>query len=67
MRKGKPFPSKINWMAFWKHRYLILDFINQVAHGSASKADIACGFYGGSPTWAKQFKAAADEIITVVK
>ncbi len=61
--KTKPFPSGVNWLAFWKHRWIIMDFINQVAHGDQFTAVCVMYSYGGSTLIGVALKEAADAII----
>ena len=59
----KPFPSNVRWAALWKHRWVLLNFLNQVAYGTERDADNVVSLYGGSTKFAIDFfRAAVDSI-----
>ena len=59
----KPFPAKVNWLAAWKYRWLVLDMINQIAHGGCFDAMNMASSYGASKSWGNALYYAAQEII----
>lgn len=61
--KHKPFPAKVNWLAVWKYRWLLLDLVNQIAHGVATDTAIVARLYGGSVKFGDDLYVAAREII----
>lgn len=61
----KPFPSRINWKSFWKHRYLILNLINQIAYGTEAHAVKVINGYGGADAVGKDLYEASKEIIQI--
>lgn len=63
----KPFPARVRWGNVWKHRWVILDFLNQVAHGNWKEAEQAAHLYGGSTEFGYELKRAANDIIEVDK
>ncbi len=65
LHNKKPFPAKVNWLAFWKHRWIVLDMLNQVAHGNWVVAEAAVRLYGGSAHAAYALKRAANDIIDI--
>ncbi len=65
MKYGKPFHSRVNWRAFWRHRWLILNILNQVAYGKEVDAVQVARLYGGCPQVGRDLYRAACEIIEV--
>jgi hypothetical protein len=63
MFRRKPFPAKVNWRAFWKHRWLVLNILNQIAYGSQSHAVETVRSYGGADFVGQALWAASREII----
>ena len=65
MRPRKPFPSRVRWWKLWKHRWTVLNFLNQIAYGTPEKAVFVLGYYGGCEEVGKELFLAAKDIIDV--
>lgn len=61
----KPFPARVRWSALWRHRWTVLNLLNQVAHGSLSDTVIVVVHYRGSPEFAAELYTAARKIVEV--
>jgi hypothetical protein len=61
----KLFPSKINWVQFWRNRWIVLDILNQVAYGTVEQAVETVRSYGGHDQVGVKFFNACKEIIKV--
>ena len=58
------FPAKVHWLWLWRERWVLLEFLNQVAHGEYLDALTVCHHYSGSPNFAYKFFRAAKRSIT---
>jgi hypothetical protein len=61
----KPFPSKVNWRALWRHRWVLLNFLNQVAYGRFEDTCLIVGHYSGTNSFARLLYKAATDVIQV--
>ncbi len=59
----KPFPADVNWVEVWRNRWIILNFVNQIAHGTETNAIAVSDRYGGSIDFGKKLFEAAKKII----
>ena len=62
---GKMFPAQISWSAFWRHRYEILNLLNQIAHGSNCDAEYIAQYYGGSNEVGLRWLRVARDVVKV--
>jgi hypothetical protein len=56
---------RVRWLQVWRHRWLMLNLINQMAHGSPGHIRALLQLYGGSPALASRLYDAARDIIVV--
>jgi len=63
--RRKPFPARVNWLALWRCRWVVLDLLNQIAHGEPHEAVQLIGRYSGSPVFGFALYDAARKIIDV--
>jgi hypothetical protein len=59
----KPFPSRVRWGAVWRHRWLFLNLLNEIAHGDRAVAMHVVDIYGGSADFGRDLHRAAREAI----
>lgn len=61
----KPFPSRIRYISLWRHRWTLLDLINQIAYGTGPECVEMVHRYGGSDSFGMRVWRAARAVIEV--
>ena len=61
--KAQRWAANVNWLAFWRHRYHVLNLLNQMARGPERDAIHIVTHYEGSPDYAIKLHGIAREII----
>jgi hypothetical protein len=61
----KPFPARVRWWQLWRHRWTVLNLLNQVAHSDTEMTVAAAQTYGGSVQFGRELYWAARDIIRV--
>lgn len=56
-------PSRVNWLAFWRHRWLVLNILNQIAYGKEKEAVALVNAYGGCDLVGRELYRASRDII----
>ena len=61
----KPFPAKVSLLQYWKHRWVIMDLLNQIAHGSFEEIIDFGRNYGASDEWSRRLYAVSKKVIQI--